>query len=566
MSTIVTRAGKGSPLTWNEVDNNFTNLNTDKYQSGSNASFGTIAGTSITSSALTSGRITFASTGGLLADSANLTFNGTTLTTANDASINGLTVGKGGGAVSTNTASGVSALYSNTTGYYNTAIGAESLQANTTASYNTAVGYQSLSANTTGQFNVAIGRNALIANTTADENTAVGTSSLTSNTTGAQNVAVGRLALNGNTTGNYNVSVGKESLLNNTTASNNTAVGYQAGYSTTTGGVNAFFGDRAGYSATTGVGNTFIGQNAGYSVTTGVQNTFVGHNTDGSAAGSNVTTGSKNTILGGFNGNQGGLDIRTSSNHIVLSDGDGNPRGVFDSSGNWIVGGGAENGLGTFRNSSANKATLAALATNTSGSNYGIDSVSYATAGNTPALFRGFSGSSSPSQVWQVNGAGNIDLFGGQITFPATQNASSNANTLDDYEEGTWTPTVTGQGGGALTLTAYPAQYTKIGNIVHVFWEQITWTANSGLSSSVLIGGLPYASKSSGFRSSTGGFGGSTVGSLTFTGVLQPAMDANATYVWIIYRDPTNNTYSHTPTFAASGTIYGFSFTYETNT
>lgn len=39
MSTIVTRAGKGSPLTNNEVDTNFTNLNSDKYQSGDSPSF-----------------------------------------------------------------------------------------------------------------------------------------------------------------------------------------------------------------------------------------------------------------------------------------------------------------------------------------------------------------------------------------------------------------------------------------------------------------------------------------------------------------------------------------------
>jgi hypothetical protein len=48
MSTIVTRAGKGSPLTHTEVDNNFTNLNTDKYQSGNNASFGTLSATGAT--------------------------------------------------------------------------------------------------------------------------------------------------------------------------------------------------------------------------------------------------------------------------------------------------------------------------------------------------------------------------------------------------------------------------------------------------------------------------------------------------------------------------------------
>jgi hypothetical protein len=52
------------------------------------------------------------------------------------------------------------------------------------------------------------------------------------------------------------------------------------------------------------------------------------------------------------------------------------------------------------------------------------------------------------------------------ITFPATQSASSNANTLDDYEEGTWTPVLasfTGTSGRTLTGT-----YTKIGRLVYI--------------------------------------------------------------------------------------------------
>jgi hypothetical protein len=57
----------------------------------------------------------------------------------------------------------------------------------------------------------------------------------------------------------------------------------------------------------------------------------------GKGAGSNITTGAKNTILGRYNGNQGSLDIRTSNNHIVLSDGDGNPRGIFDNNGQFMV-------------------------------------------------------------------------------------------------------------------------------------------------------------------------------------------------------------------------------------
>jgi hypothetical protein len=46
-----------------------------------------------------------------------------------------------------------------------------------------------------------------------------------------------------------------------------------------------------------------------------------------------VTSGASNTILGRYNGNQGSLDIRTSSNYIVLSDGDGNPRAYWNGSG-----------------------------------------------------------------------------------------------------------------------------------------------------------------------------------------------------------------------------------------
>jgi hypothetical protein len=47
MSTIVTRAGKGSPLTHNEVDANFNNLNSDKYQANDNPTFGTVNATTL---------------------------------------------------------------------------------------------------------------------------------------------------------------------------------------------------------------------------------------------------------------------------------------------------------------------------------------------------------------------------------------------------------------------------------------------------------------------------------------------------------------------------------------
>jgi hypothetical protein len=53
MSTLVTRAGKGSPLTHNEVDANFTNLNTDKIQSGNTVAALTITSATVTDLAVT---------------------------------------------------------------------------------------------------------------------------------------------------------------------------------------------------------------------------------------------------------------------------------------------------------------------------------------------------------------------------------------------------------------------------------------------------------------------------------------------------------------------------------
>ena len=50
-----------------------------------------------------------------------------------------------------------------------------------------------------------------------------------------------------------------------------------------------------------------------------------------------------------------------------------------------------------------------------------------------------------------------------QIVFNATQSASTNANTLDDYEEGTWTPTFSNYSGTDQNATGY---YTKVGNKV----------------------------------------------------------------------------------------------------
>jgi hypothetical protein len=95
-------------------------------------------------------------------------------------------------------------------------------------------------------------------------------------------------------------------------------------------------------------------------------------------------------------------------------------------------------------------------------------------------------------------GANTSPSSGIGITFPATQSASSNANTLDDYEEGTWTPAAE----GAVTLGTYTpnnvvATYTKIGGIV-VLNADFGFSAASGGVAYLVITGLPFPMKSAG--------------------------------------------------------------------
>ena len=98
------------------------------------------------------------------------------------------------------------------------------------------------------------------------------------------------------------------------------------------------------------------------------------------------------------------------------------------------------------------------------------------------------------------NANGGILQLSSGITFPATAVAASDANTLDDYEEGTWTPT---QGAGLTVVGAYTSQgfYTKVGNKVVVFASLFGATSISSSTTGILCGGLPFtpAPPSSGF-------------------------------------------------------------------
>lgn len=239
-------------------------------------------------------------------------------------------------------------------------------------------------------------------------NTAVGLGAMTVIATGDRNTALGASAGYSITSGQYNLCVGYNSGVSTTTGSYNTYVG----------GAEAGVGAGVGHNNVSGVCNTYLGSGSGLS-STGGYNTLVGYR-----SGSAITTGQYNTIVGLYDGNNGGLDIRTLSNYTVISDGAGN---------------------------------------------IAISSA----AGKSVAL------------------AGAVPNAGTGITFPATQNASSDANTLDDYEEGTWTPT---QGAGLTVVGAFSSggAYTKIGRLVTVTGYVSGATSVAVSSNGQLTANLPF--------------------------------------------------------------------------
>ena len=108
-------------------------------------------------------------------------------------------------------------------------------------------------------------------------------------------------------------------------------------------------------------------------------------------------------------------------------------------------------------------------------------------------------GSATSSNITATNGL--YGAYGGGVQFPATQVASSNANTLDDYEEGTWTPTLKDTNGGTANVLKYSqrsGRYQIIGNLLYIqFNIQLDGTsgATGTLSSAggLQIGNLPLS-------------------------------------------------------------------------
>lgn len=277
---------------------------------------------------------------------------GTSITTG---TVNTFVGNLAGDAVTTahhNTGVGHQALTTNVLGSNSVAVGSFALNTQNPASAadmdNTGVGYNAGAALTTGTQNTLIGSLAGDALTTASGTTAIGKSAMSSGavtgdhntavgylagdalTSGVSNTFVGTVAGDATTTGNYNVAVGRQALSDNSTGGNNTAIGYVALENVTTGNHNTTLGSHAGFNVTTERNNVFVGSGAGYSTTGGGNCFFGGYGSNnGVGSGYYMTSGDDNVIIGGYTGNNDSIDIRTQSDMIVISDGDGYVKQIY---------------------------------------------------------------------------------------------------------------------------------------------------------------------------------------------------------------------------------------------
>lgn len=93
-------------------------------------------------------------------------------------------------------------------------------------------------------------------------------------------------------------------------------------------------------------------------------------------------------------------------------------------------------------------------------------------------------------------GAATPAASGSGVSFPASQSSSTDVNTLDDYEEGTWSPTVASSAGAIVSSTVNSAIYTKIGRLVKAIVD-LTIT-DVGTGSGTLNISLPFTAASVG--------------------------------------------------------------------
>jgi hypothetical protein len=140
------------------------------------------------------------------------------------------------------------------------------------------------------------------------------------------------------------------------------------------------------------------------------------------------------------------------------------------------------------------------------------------------------------------------------LTFNATQSASAGANTLDDYEEGTWTPSI----GGTATYSGRSGNYVKIGKLVCIeFYIEVNIL---GTGSTTIMTGAPFTCSNPNLASGNTTYQANLATSVVSIGVLF----SNSTSIRFDNRTVASDTAAQNATFKNGTAIYG-SITYFTS-
>lgn len=169
-----------------------------------------------------------------------------------------------------------------------------------------------------------------------------------------------------------------------------------------------------------------------------------------------------------------------------------------------------------------------------------------------------------PTGTDDVTFAGNIDAVAGGINLGAT----GSANLLDDYEEGTWTPTIQDSSFSDAEGQTYSFQvgrYTKIGNTVHL-QGRVTMTSLGTMSGGLSLAGFPFATSGTANNYSGGSIGQASGLSVTAGQSLTlRTRGTSQTQAFINIFDGTAGTSTLTTTQASATLELMFGLTYQTD-
>jgi len=201
---------------------------------------------------------------------------------------------------------------------------------------------------------------------------------------------------------------------------------------------------------------------------------------------------------------------------------------------------------------------------------------SYIKMGSTSSGLK-FTDPADSVDLMTLSSTGALALYGAStsangvgITFPATQSASTNANTLDDYEEGTWSSSVGFVSSGSnpsVTFNYVVATYTKIGRVVTCGLRfSIASVVSAGSGGYLQISGFPFAADTTAGNCYCGIIGWNSNGSWTTNQPNSWEMESNQTKAFLHYINSVGSTFDMVPGNIVAGAIFEGSITYVSST